>query len=152
MTKDLNKQGIKISKKKRPWWKRVFRIIGWIVIALFILFLALVLFIRSPWGQNIIVGKLTNYVSGKTHTKVSIKKLFITFSGDIYLEGLYLEDKKGDTLIYSKSLQADIPLWPIIRGNPISIDGVEWNGLRANVMRKDSIEGFNFQFLIEVGS
>ena len=136
-------------KKKRPWWKRGLRILSWIAITLFIIFILLVLFVRSPWGQDIIISKLTKFVSGKTHTEVSIKKLFITFSGDIYLEGLYLEDTKGDTLIYSKSLQAGIPLWPIIRGNPISIDGLEWNGLRANVIRKDSIEGYNFQFLID---
>lgn len=136
-------------KKKRPWWKRGLRILGWIFLSLFILFLLLVLFIRSPWGQDIIVSKVTEFVSGKTDSEVAIKKLYITFSGGVYLEGLYLEDNKGDTLIYSDKLQADIPFWPIIRGNPISIDGVKWSGLRANVIRKDTVEGFNFQFLID---
>ncbi len=139
----------KNSKKIRPWWKRGLRILGWIALILFILFSLLILFVRSPWGQDIIVGKLTHYISEKTHTKVSIKKLFITFSGDIDLQGLYLEDKTGDTLIYSDKLQVDIPLWPIIRGNPISIDGLKWTGLRANIVRKDSVNGFNFQFLID---
>ncbi|MFC0519985.1 translocation/assembly module TamB domain-containing protein [Mesonia maritima] len=107
------------------------------------------LFFRSPWGQDIIVNKVTNYVSNKTHTKVEIEKLYITFSGDISLEGLYLEDKKGDTLVYSKSLEADIPIWPIIKGNAIGIDGVDWNGLKANIYRKDSVSGFNYQFLVD---
>lgn len=134
---------------KRPWWKRGLRVLRWVFLSVFILFIFLVLFVRSPWGQDIIVGKVTAFVSGKTHTEVAIKKLFITFSGGVYLEGLYLEDIKGDTLIYSDKLQANIPFWPIIRGNPISVDGVKWSGLRANVIRKDSIEGFNFQFLID---
>lgn len=75
--------------------------------------------------------------------------MFITFSGNIQLDGLYLEDTKGDTLIYSESLEAEIPLIPIIYGNPISIDDVSWKGLKANVYRKDSISGFNYQFLID---
>lgn len=115
----------------------------------FIIIILLLLFIRSPWGQDIIVGKFTNYISNKTHTEVSIDRLFITFSGKINVEGLYLEDQQGDTLVYSRQLEAAIPIWPIIKGEPISINRVEWNGLIVNVSRKDTIHGFNFQFLTE---
>lgn len=109
----------------------------------------LVLVIRSPWGQNIIVDYATSFISDKTHTKVNIEHLFLTFSGDLKLEGVFLEDSKGDTLIYSKSLQADAPLLPIIRGKGIGVESLEWEGLRANIIRKDSIAGYNFQFLID---
>ena len=143
-----NKDNLR-SKRKRPWWKRGLRILGRITFTLLVLFLSLILFVRSRWGQDMIVGKVTNYISGKTHTKVSIKNLFITFSGNIDLQGLYLEDMTGDTLIYSEKLQVDIPLWPIIKGNPISIDGLEWTGLVTNIVRKDSTDGFNYQFLID---
>lgn len=120
-----------------------------ILLGILIFFVLLILFIRSPWGQNIIVQKAVSYVSDKTNTKVEIGKLYITFTGNIYLEKLYLEDTKGDTLVYSNSLEAAIPLLPIIRGNGVSIDRVDWNGLKANVYRKDSLSGFNFQFLID---
>ncbi len=139
----------KESKKKRPWWKRILRILSSILLVLLFLFTVLVLVVRSPWGQDFIVSKATKFVSEKTKTKVEIEKLFITFGGSIDLRGLYLEDLKGDTLIYSQKIQVKIPIWPIITGNPISIDGLEWTGLRANVIQKDSIEGFNYQFLID---
>lgn len=137
------------KNKKRPLWKKVLRIVGKALLILFILFIVLVIFIRSPWGQSIIVDKVTHYVSDKTHTKVNIDRLFITFSGGINLDGLYLEDKKGDTLIYSKSLEADIPLWPLISGNGVGINQLDWTELRANVYQKDTINGFNYQFLID---
>ncbi|MUU78799.1 translocation/assembly module TamB [Winogradskyella sp. HL2-2] len=108
-----------------------------------------ILFVRSPWGQNIIVTKAVKYISDKTHTKVAIEKLFITFDGDLQLDGLYLEDKKGDTLVYSKSVEANIPLWAIINGKSVGVDALNWDGLRANIIRKDTIEGYNFQFLID---
>ena len=135
------------GKKKNKY--RILKILGKIFLGFLILFFLLVLFIRSPWGQNIIVQRAVNYVSGKTNTKVAIESLFITFNGNIMLEGLYLEDKKGDTLVYSKSLEADVPLLPIIRGNAIGINYLEWEGVRANITRKDSISGYNFQFLID---
>lgn len=137
------------KKTNKPRKYRFLRIIAWIIAVLIILFVLLILFIRSPWGQDIIVQRAVKYVSGKTHTKVEIEKLFITFDGNIMLKGLYLEDKKGDTLIYSKSLEADVPLLPIIRGSGIGVNNLDWEGLRANVIRKDSIAGYNFQFLID---
>ncbi|SRX55921.1 translocation/assembly module TamB domain-containing protein [Aequorivita sp. CIP111184] len=139
----------KEEKKSKSRKYRFLRIIARIFAVLIILFILLVLFIRSPWGQDIIVQRVVNYVSGKTQTKVEIDKLFITFDGNIMLNGLYLEDKKGDTLIYSKSLEADVPLLPIIRGNGIGVNYLDWQGLRANIIRKDSIHGYNFQFLID---
>ncbi len=134
-------------KQKRPLWKRILRVFLKFLAVLILLFIILVLVVRSEWGQNLIVSKAVNYVSNKTNTKVDIEKLFITFDGDIQLDGLYLEDKKGDTLVYSKSLEAGIPLWEAINGN-IGIDNVDWKGLRANIIRQDSINGFNYEFLV----
>ena len=81
-------------------------------------------------------------MSNKTNTKVAIDKLFITFDGDLQLNGLYLEDKKGDTLVYSKSLEANIPLWKMIQGKAVGVDALNWYGLRANIIRKDSVGNF----------
>src|SRR5690606_38814808 len=116
------------EKKTKPRRYRFLRIIARLFAVLIILFILLVLFIRSPWGQDIIVHRAVKYVSGKTHTKVEIDKLFITFEGNIMLDGLYLEDTKGDTLIYSKSLEADVPLLPISRGNGIGVNYLDWEG------------------------
>lgn len=109
----------------------------------------LLLFIRSPWGQGIIKDQVVSFISDKTGTEVQVERLFITFTGNIFLEGVYLEDIKGDTLVYSRELEASIPLLPIIRGNGLAINSVDWQGLRANIIREDSIQGFNFQFLID---
>lgn len=120
-----------------------------VFIGILIFFILLILFIRSPWGQNIIIQQAVSYVSGKTGTKVEIGKLYLTFSGNIYLEGLYLEDTKGDTLVYSGTLEASVPFLPIIRGKGIAVDRVDWSGLRANIIREDSLSGFNYGFLID---
>jgi len=128
---------------------RFFKILGKIALGLLIFILLLLLFIRSPWGQGIIVDKVISYISEKTQTKVTLEKAFITFSGEIQIEGLYFEDKKGDTLLYSKRLDADIPLMPFIKGSGIVVNSLDWEGLKANISRTDSIEGFNYQFLVD---
>lgn len=147
--KDSPKEQEKNPGKKRPWYSRIFRFLWRTFLVIFILLMLLLLFLRSDWGQNIIVGKATQYLSEKTHTQVSIDRFFITLKGDLNLEGLYVEDQQGDTLVYSKKLIAGIPFIPIIKGQPIALNNLEWEGLRANVYRKDSLEGYNFQFIID---
>jgi translocation and assembly module TamB len=146
---DVSKNNIKSAPKAKKKLYRFLKILGKSLLVLFLLLFSIILFIRSPFGQKIIVNKATQYVSGKTNTKVEIEKLFITYDGNIEIDGLYLEDKEGDTLIYSKSLEANMPLWSIITGGSIGVNAVEWDGLRANIIRKDSLSGFNFQFLLD---
>lgn len=137
-------------KKEVPKKKHSFlRILAKILLGLVIFIILLLLFIGSPWGQGIIVNKVTSYISDKTDSKVEIENLFITPSGDIKMEGLYMEDKNGDTLVYSKELKANVPLWQLINGNGISVHDLDWTGLTANIVRKDSINGFNYQFLVD---
>ena len=138
-----------MSKSTKQIFIKILKIVGKVLGVLVLLLLLLVLFVRSPWGQGIIVDKAINYITDKTNTEVQIDKLFITFGGNLSLDGLYMEDKQGDTLVYSKHLEADIPLWSLISGGPISIDDVDWEGLKANIIRKDSISGFNYQFLVD---
>ena len=109
----------------------------------------MILFIRSPWGQNIIKDKVISSVEKKTGANIALEKLFIQFDGDIQINGLYIEDQEGDTLVYSESISANIPIWPIIKGNTFSLDALDANNFKANIIRKDSIAGFNYQFLMD---
>jgi len=129
--------------------KKILRILSRIVLSIFILFILLILFVRSPWGQDLIIEKVTKYVSEKIDTKFEIGKLYLSFSGNLTIEELLLEDTSKDTLMYSRYLEAEVPLYPIVFGHQLEVDLVDWKGLKANVSRKDSIEGFNFQFIID---
>ncbi len=136
-----------IKKQKKKY--RILNIFKKIALGLIFFFVVLILFIRSSWGQNIIVDEVTSYISKKTNSKIALEKLFITFSGNIALEGLYLEDKKGDTLIYSKNLEASIAFAPLIRGEKIHIKSLTWDGLTLNIERKEATTAYNFDFLID---
>ncbi len=119
--------------------------IGLIFIGLFI---ALLLFVRSEWGQNLIITKVTDYISERANTKVALGRLYITFSGNVYLEEFYLEDRAGDTLVYVKELEANLPIRPLIFSREIVLKSLEANGLVANVHREADNENFNFSFLV----
>lgn len=65
------------------------------------------------------------------------------------MEDLYLEDTRKDTLIYSKNLEAGIALMPLIKGTGFNLKYLNWKGVTANIHQEDSIQGFNYQFLMD---
>ena len=120
-----------------------------LLVGLFLFFVTVILFIRSPWGQSVIVDTAVDYIEDKTGTNVDIERLFITFSGNIFLEGVFLEDKTKDTLLYSKVLEVDMALLPLIRQKSITVEAIEWEGVTANIHRAENDSTYNFQFLID---
>jgi translocation and assembly module TamB len=134
-----------MPEKKR---NKLIKIIAGIVLSILMLFIIVVLVIRSPWGQDIIVSKALGFVAEKTGAKVDIRRLFVTFSGNAFLEGLYVEDQQGDTLVYSESLEISVALMPLIKGDGLNLKMLEWSGLTARVNRRESSGAYNFDFLI----
>ncbi|UOB16120.1 translocation/assembly module TamB domain-containing protein [Abyssalbus ytuae] len=128
---------------------RLVKTLGKITLGVILFFILAVLFIRSPWGQHIILDKLLVYISDKTDTTIEVKKIFVTFSGNVYAEGIYLEDKKGDTLLYSKNLETSLSLLPLIRGTALHIKSVDLTGFRSHIYRDDVSGKFNYDFLLE---
>lgn len=145
----INKVKNKKIKPKKSLAKRIFRFVLKTILILLVLFVLLVLFIRSPWGQNIIVDKVTAYVSKEIGTPFQIDKFYLTFQGNLAIDGIYLEDQAKDTLLYSKELEIDIPILPILQKNEIRLQNLNWTGLVANVNRTASTENFNFQYIID---
>lgn len=94
------------------------------------------------------MDKATTYLFNKTNTKVEIDRIFVTFTGNLSMKGFYLEDLQNDTLIYSNQLELGFGLINFIRTGDIHISKLEWEGLKANIRRKENSEEFNYDFLI----
>lgn len=81
--------------------KWIWRLLFLIVIIPFILFLLL----QIPAVQNWSVDRLASYFSEKMDTKVEIDKVDLSIWSGLQLDGFYIEDQKGDTLLYSEHLE-----------------------------------------------
>jgi len=74
------------------------------VLVLFVV--SLYFLLQMPAVQNWIVGKVTAYLSEQWQTTVAIQKVDIEFFDKLVLEGLYIEDSRGDTLLYAGTVSA----------------------------------------------
>lgn len=127
----------------------ILKLLGKIFLGLIVFLLIIILFVRSPWGQNIIKDKLISSIEKESGASIELEKIFIEFNGDIQMDNLYIEDPEGDTIVYSESLSANIGLWELIKGNSFALNDLDAKNLKANIIRKDSIQGFNYEILMK---
>jgi len=127
--------------------KKVSKVILWVFIGFVLLFTVIAVLIQIPAIQNKIVTYATSYVSKKTHTKVEIKNIAISFPKSIVIEGLFLEDLKKDTLIYAEEVRVNIAILNLLNYEiKINYFALEDVSLNINRIKTDSL--FNYDFLL----
>lgn len=92
--------------------------------------------------------KAVTYLKNKTKTELSLARISIAFPKDVVLEKLYIEDLKGDTLLFAAQLKVDISLLKLLK-NTVEINNIELKNIRANVKRVNPDTSFNFSFLVD---
>jgi hypothetical protein len=128
-------------------WRRLLRKIALRLLLIPILVVAfVVLLVYVPPVQHLIRGRAVAYLAGKTGTKVELERLRIIFPLDVRLEGLYVPDLNGDTLLHAGHINASLGLRALLQGR-LLFKNVELSDVRAD-LRQDADSTFNFDFFI----
>ncbi len=123
------------------------KIIAWILLSVFLLFVVLVILIQIPSIQNKIKDQAIQYLEGKIGTKVALQRIEIGFPKKIVVKGLYLESQQQDTLLYADNLAVDISLFKLLN-NTIELNSIALDNFVAHVKR-DHDQRFNFDYIID---
>ncbi len=133
--------------KARSILKKTLKAILWVVAIFVLLFLVVAGIIQIPAVQNKIIHYATTFVSNKTHTRVEIKNVSISFPKSVVIEGLYLDDLKKDTLVYAGKVKVNIVLYDLIL-NKITINSFAIENLDLNLYSTKTDSLFNYNFLL----
>jgi len=128
--------------------RKSLKIVLWIIAFIILLVVGIAISLNIPAVQNFVKGKAIDYLKNKTHTEVSLESIKIALPKDIVLNKFYIEDKKGDTLLYAQKLAVDISLFKLLN-KKIEINNIELEKIRANVTRINPDSTFNFSFLLD---
>ncbi|WP_316840482.1 translocation/assembly module TamB domain-containing protein [Pedobacter gandavensis] len=128
--------------------RKSFKVLLWIIASIIMLVVLLALSLNIPAVQNFVKDQAISYLKNKTKTEVSLESIHIAFPKDIVLNKFYLEDKKGDTLLYAQKLAVDLNLFKILN-NKVEINNISLEKIRANVTRINPDTTFNFSFLVD---
>lgn len=130
--------------------KSFWRVVRWplyLLAGLLAFLFLIILLLRIPRVQQEVTNYAASYFTKKTGASASIDRLLITFDGQLWIQGLYIEDLEGDTLIYFQNLEAGIAVQSLF-DNEVHLTNFSLDGLKANIHRK-SDKPFNYQFIME---
>ncbi|MFW0716171.1 translocation/assembly module TamB domain-containing protein [Pedobacter sp. N23S346] len=128
--------------------RKSLKVLLWVIASIIILIVGIALSLNIPAVQNFVKGKAINYLKTKTKTEVSLESIKIALPKDVVLNKFYIEDRKGDTLLYAEKLAVDISLFKLLK-NTVEINNIELKNIRANVKRINPDTTFNFSFLVD---
>jgi len=133
-----------ISGKK--FLVKTMKVILWIALSSVCLFLIAAALIQIPAIQTKIVRIATTFVSNKTHTKVDLKKLSLSFPKSLVIEELYLEDTQKDTLLYANRVAINLALFDLFR-NQLTIRSFTITDATIHLSSTKTNPSFNYDFL-----
>ncbi len=119
------------------------------MVELIILFLIIFAFgIRTSWFQTFLAQQVASYLSGEFQTEVSIDKVDIVFFDLVDIEGVYVEDKIKDTLLYSEDIRINIADFSF-KESFVDIDEVALTNANVNLKKYKGDTTFNFQHIVD---
>ncbi len=126
--------------------------IKWIGIVLSVILLLLILFLfllHTRTARNFIREKMEAYLIAKTNTSLHISAINYRLPKWVELDGVFLRDRSGDTLISGGKIRVDINMLTLLKGQYV-ISKVVLENMRVNIYRKANDSNFNYQFLLDV--
>ncbi|MEZ4928348.1 MAG: translocation/assembly module TamB domain-containing protein [Saprospiraceae bacterium] len=118
--------------------KRLWRTLENVLFGIAVFFIAIYFLLQMPSVQNWLVQKVTGYLSEEWETKVSIKSVQVDFFDHLILEQFFIEDFRGDTLIYADNLTVGMKgNFFSFLGSHIKFDEIGLSGARLNITREE---------------
>ena len=113
---------------------------------LLLLFIVLSFAIRFPVFQTFLAQKASSWLSSELETVVRIDRLDVAFFDHIYLDGVYLEDRDGDTLAFLEQVELNVSSfdWGFRK---IELDKIALSNGKINLIKKLGQEEFNYAFI-----
>ncbi|SNC76563.1 Family of unknown function [Hymenobacter gelipurpurascens] len=130
-----------------PTVRRILYALLGLVVLLLVLVGGVVLYLQFPSGQDFVARQAEKYLRGKLQTEVRIAKFRTDFKHAINLDGVYLEDQKGDTLISVGHLGLDLDIWALTKSQ-INVKSLELNDGRLAIKRTEPDSVSNYDFIV----
>ncbi|NUM32370.1 MAG: translocation/assembly module TamB domain-containing protein [Bacteroidetes bacterium] len=135
---------MKIFKKIYKW--------SLIALALFaFLIIASIAILNLKSVQNFLIKKAAGYLSQELKTTVTIQSIDFKFLNTVVLNGLYIEDLKGDTLGYFGKLKTGFN-YKLLFDKKLNLSRINRVSIENSIVKFISYpgqKGYNYQFIVD---
>ena len=109
----------------------------------------MLLLVNVTGVQNFIARRATIMLAEKLHTRVSVRHVRIDFVNRLLLQGLYIEDQQGDTLLYAGEAQLKMTDWFFLKKEKPVITYLGLHDAYVQLLRNAKNDKWNYQFVID---
>lgn len=126
--------------------RKLFKILRWLFISIIVLLITVWVLLQLPPVQTWLVHQVTHRLSKELHTTIEIDHVDFSLFNRMNLEGVYVQDKNKDTLLYADFMQVRITDWFFFKDNIT----LKYIGLKnATIKAQRTNTTWNYQFLID---
>lgn len=127
-------------------WRRVENLLFWVVI----FFVTLYFVLQTPFVQNWLIQKIAGYYASEWKTRVEIKHIDFEFFDNLVLEGVFLADQSGDTLLMAEELVAGLNtgIFDLASGR-LEFNDIALRHARVHLSRRENTTKNNLQFILD---
>lgn len=132
--------------------KKAFRIFLLIIAIILLVNILVVVLLSNKSVQGRLLSYGEDWLKEKTKTELSIGYVGFDLLNGLFVEDLYVEDLKGDTLLSAAKLKADFNFHALFNLNNLKIKRVELDDFVVHVSKESDSSVYNFNFLIDAFS
>ena len=114
------------------------------MLLLIILLVTIGILIQQPKIQTWVSNTILNRIESQTGTKASLDHVNIKFPKKILLDGFYLEDLEGDTLLYAGQLMVDINFFHPFKRR-LDVGAIQLDNARIFMRKPGEDAPYNFE-------
>lgn len=129
--------------------KRFLKILRYFFISLISLVVLLVILVNLTPVQNFLARKAAEILAKKLHTKVSVGHVRIDFLNHVLIQGLYIEDRQKDTLLYAGEARVRITDWFFLKNETPVLRYLGVKDAYAHLYRTPKSAEWNYQFVVD---
>jgi hypothetical protein len=128
-------------------FRTAFRIARWSAVVIIGLAVVSLLLLQLPAVQNWLAQRVVAVLESRLQTKVELDNARVVFFNSVRLQGIYVEDEEGDTLLFSDDLKINFKMLELFQRRAVVRQVSATDGF---VNLKRNTEGrFNFDFVAE---
>ncbi|WP_400193017.1 translocation/assembly module TamB domain-containing protein [Hymenobacter sp. B81] len=127
--------------------RRLFYVVLGLLAFVLLLIIGVVVALQFPAAQDFAARKAAGYLQDKIGTEVRIAKFRTDWRRGLALDGVYLEDQQGDTLVSVGRLAVGIDLWALTKSE-INVSNVELVDGTVHIARTLPDSTYNFDYIL----
>jgi len=127
--------------------KKIYKIL--VILFLVSLFLPTTGFflLKNQDVQNYLVDVLSEKISNRLNTQIKVKSAYYTLFNKVVLEDVYIQDQKGDSLIYSKRITGNLN-YLSLKNRELFFEELALDDARIKLYN-DTSQNINIHFLVQ---